>query len=244
MSEKVCQYCKGVGQIRVQEKKEVLLDKHGKPLDEYSYYTCFCVNNKLISNSFNKLRGVPDITLEDAKQAGEIAGLRNLLISGSEQKFLHLVKSTMVLHANYPHTFEFLNGVELVQKYYVEQPEKVTRSLLDLEEKSLVIFIFDACNENKAQSKAVFEVIKNRWRMNNFNKCLAKKEKIDRPTWVYAPNEEMLIASKEYSQELKPYLENFDKLDVSSETYKITSFEVRNTETSGSRPSTQDSLGM
>ncbi len=241
MEEKVCKYCKGTGQIKISEKKDFLFDKYGKLLDEYKYYTCFCVNNKLVSNSFNKLRGVPEIMLEDAKQAGKIAGFRNLLIYGSEQKFLHLVKSMMVLHANYHHTFELINGVELVQKYYVEQPQGVTRSLLDLEEKNLVIFIFDACNDNKAQSKAVFEVIKNRFRMNDYSKD--KKDKIDRPTWIYAPNEEALLASKEYSQDIKPYLANFYKLDISSEVYKVSTFEVNDNQNNISRPSVQDNLG-
>ena len=243
MFEKVCQYCKGTGQIMIPGKKG-FPNKFGQVQDSYYYYTCVCINNKLINNIFGRLRGVPDITFEDAKQAGKIAGFKNLVIYGNEQKFLHLVKSMMVLHANYHHTFEFLNGTELVQKYYVEQPQGIDRTLSDVENKDLVVLMFDTSTKNIAQSSVVFEVIKDRFRMNDFSKSASKTEDIKYPTWVYARNEETLLSSKEYSIELRPYLDKFDKLDMSSDAYKISTFEVIDTETSSVRASTQDGLGM
>jgi hypothetical protein len=214
-NENVCPYCGGAGQIIDRDRKNFTFDKSGKPLEEYRYYTCFCINNKIVSKSFTKLYGIPDITPDGTIKAGKFGGFKNLVIYGNEQKFLHLVKATMVLHANYHHTFEFVNGTELVHKYFVEQPRGITRHLPDLENKDMVIFIFDASTENKAQSRAVFEVVKNRFRMNNPEK-LAKKEKIERPTWVYSSNSDSLKSSKEYSPELAPYLSRYEERDLKS----------------------------
>lgn len=222
---KVCPYCGNLGQIKFisNDRKSVAVDKYGKSLEEFSYYTCPCINNKIISESYNKLSGMPDITLEEAITAGKFAGFRNLVLFGNEQKFLFLVKATMLLHANYHRTFEFLNGIELVQKYYVEQPQGVHRSLTDLENKDLVIFMFDAAPENRAQNTTVFEVIKSRLRMNSPDK-LFKKEKVERPTWVYAASQEAITKSKEYSLDAGQLLKT-DFTWLNLEEYK-TSFKT------------------
>lgn len=240
-SNKVCSYCGDSGQIRFKspDKKNTALDKLGNPIESYSYYTCFCVNNKVVSKSFNKLSGTPDITPEQAILAGKFAGFRNLIVLGNEQKFLHLVKATMVLHANYHHTFEFLNGIELVHKYYVQQPPGVFRSLSDLESKDLVIFIFDAAPENRAQNTTIFEVVKNRFRMNDPD-AQNKLKRVIRPTWIYASSQAALESSKEYSADIKPLLEYFSWVDLDKYT---TPFEVRVSSSSKKRSAAQDILG-
>ena len=236
-----CPYCGDSGQIkfRLPDKKSLALDKSGKPVDAYSYYTCFCINNKVVSKSFNKLSGIPSITPEQTIQAGKFAGFRNLIILGHEQKFLHLVKATMVLHANYHHTFEFLNGIELVHKYYVQQPVGVFRTLSDLEQKDLVIFIFDAAPENKAQNTTIFEVVKNRFRMNS-PEDQNKLKRVSRPTWIYSKSQASLEQSKEYSADIKPLLEYFTWVDLDK---YITPFEVAVASSSKKRSEAQNALG-
>jgi hypothetical protein len=240
-NKKVCPYCGDSGQIKFKlpDKQGVALDKNGASLEAYSYYTCFCVNNKLISKSFNKLVGIPDITPEQAITAGKFAGFKNLVLYGDELKFLHLVKATMLLHANYHHTFEFLNGIELVHKYYVEQPPGIYRSLSDLENKDLVIFIFDASPANKAQNTTVFEVVRNRYRMNDPDKVI-RKERIARPTWVYALTKVSLEQSKEYSAEIKPLLDTFEWVNL--DNYKVT-FAGSENLSFKKRSRAQDSIG-
>jgi hypothetical protein len=240
-NKKVCPYCGDSGQIkfRLPDKDLIAIDKFGKPVEAYSYYTCFCLNNKVVSKSFNKLVGAPDITPEQAIQAGKFAGFRNLIILGNEQKFLHLVKATMVLHANYHHTFEFLNGIELVHKYYVQQPPGVFRSLADLENKDLVIFIFDAAPENKAQNTTIFEVVRNRLRMNN-PEDLNKLRRVGRPTWIYSTTQASLEQSKEYSSEIKALMGYFTQIDLDNYT---TPFEINVSSSSKKRSEAQDILG-
>jgi hypothetical protein len=239
---KPCPYCNDSGQIKFEdpEKKSFAWNKQGKPLVEYCYYTCPCINNKVVNKSFNKLSGIPDITLEETIAAGRFAGFRNLILYGNERKFLHLVKATMVLHANYHHTFEFLNGIELVQKYYVEQPQGVYRCLQDLEDKDMVIFMFDSAPDNKAQNTTVFEVIKSRNRMNDPAQ-IVKKERVLRPTWIYTQSQEGITKSKEYSQDVAN-LFSTDFSWLSLEGYK-TPFNAPSSDTMKKRSKTQDSLG-
>lgn len=240
-NQKICPYCGDSGQIkfRLPDKIGPALDKQGKPIESYSYYTCFCINNRVVSKSFNKLIGAPDITPEQAIQAGKFAGFKNLIILGNEQKFLHLVKATMVLHANYHHTFEFLNGIELVHKYYVQQPIGVFRCLTDLENKDLVIFIFDAAPENKAQNTTVFEVVKNRLRMNSPD-AQNKLKRVERPTWIYSRTQASLEQSKEYSAEIRDLLQYFTWINLDNYT---TPFEVNVSSSSNKRSETQNVLG-
>lgn len=237
----ICPYCGGSGQIKFKpiDKEEVARDKQNKPIEAYSYYTCFCINNRVVSKSFNKISGIPDITPEEAIAAGKFAGFKNFLIHGNEQKFLHLVKATMVLHANYHHTFEFLNGLELVQKYYVQQPPGIFRSLSDLDNKDLLIFIFDASPSNKAVNATVFEVVKNRFRMNNPEKVL-NKSRIERPTWIYSMTKDSLKQSKEYSADIEPLLQYFTWLDL--DNYKV-SFGGKEIPSSKKRSNTQNIVG-
>ena len=239
---KLCPYCHDSGQIKfkAKDRANVALDKYGKPVEEYSYYTCLCVNNRAIALTYNKLSGMPDITLPEMIAAGNFAGFRNLVLYGNEKKFLHLVKATMVLHANYHHTFELLNGIELVQKYYVEQPQGIHRSIQDLEEKNLVVFMFDSAPDNKAQNTTVFEVIKSRNRMNNPAKIF-NKERVSRPTWIFTPSQEGITKSKEHSQDVATLLST-DFEWKSLEGYK-TPFKAESSETSKKRSVTQDNLG-
>ena len=240
-NEKKCPYCNDIGQIkfRLPDKKDVPRDKFGNPIEAYSYYTCFCVNNKLVTKSFNKLHGTQDVTPEDTIKAGKFAGFRNLVLYGDERKFLFLVKATMVLHANYHHTFEFLNGIELVHKYYVEQAPGIYRSLADLEDKDLVIFVFDASPDNKAQNTTVLEVVKSRVRMNDTTKSV-NKERVERPTWIYSPSIEALEKSKEYSAGIQQYLECFERLNL--DKYEVP-FSLEGAEPSRKRSKLQSNLG-
>lgn len=218
--EEKCPYCKGSGQIRLKAEKaekSSMLDRHGKPMDVVRYYTCFCINNRIISKTYNQLAGVPDITPDQALKAGKFAGFCNYLIFGSEMKFWHLVKSTMILHANYHRTFEILNGYDVVKRYYVEQADGIIRSLEDLEDRDLLIFVFDASMENKAQNKVVFEVIKRRVRMND-PEAIEKGEKIRRPTWIFAPSKENFKDSKEYSADIEELVTDFRILDMKKYT--------------------------
>lgn len=217
-NENVCPYCNGAEQIRIPADRPKMLDRHGKPMQDFLYYTCFCVNNRAISKKFNQLSGIPDITPSEALTAGNFAGFRNFLIFGPEMKFWHLVKATMVLHANYHRTFEVLNGYDVIKRYYVEQPDGVQRSLDDLENRDLLVFVFDASMENRAQNKVVFEVIKRRTRMNN-PEALKRGEKISRPTWIYAPSKEQFKESKEYSTDIEELVEDFKVLPLAK--YKV-----------------------
>ena len=237
----VCPYCGDSGQIKFKpvDKEEIAKDKQNKPIESHSYYTCFCINNKVVSKSFNKIAGIPDITPEQAIVAGRFAGFKNFLIHGNEQKFLHLVKATMILHANYHHTFEFINGLELVHKYYVQQPPGIFRSLDDLNSKDLLILIFDASPDNKAQNTTVLEVVKNRFRMNNPEKVI-NKSRIERPTWIYSRTKDSLKQSKEYSSDIAPILEYFTWLDL--DAYNV-SFGGKEISSLKKRSKAQDIVG-
>jgi hypothetical protein len=214
LGDAVCPYCSDTGQIRLKQKKAFMVDRNGKPMEEYRYYTCFCVNNRTISNQYNQLAGIPAITPEQALKASKFAGLRNLLLFGHSLKFLHLVKSMMVLHANYHKTFEMLNGYDVIKKYYVEQPTGEHRSIADLEEMDLLVFTFDTSMENRAQNRVVFEVIKRRCRMNDPTKMQQGKP-VDKPTWIYASSQENFKESKEYSADIEELIEFFTTLNLS-----------------------------
>lgn len=239
MSEKdICPYCKNTGQIRVKSRKTQMCDRNGNPMEDFSYYTCFCVNNRIISKKYNRLLGIPDITPKEALNAGKFAGFHNFLIFGDEIKFLHLVKSTMILHANFHRTFEMLNGYDVIKKYYVEQQDTIQHSIDELENKDLLIFIFDVSMENKAQNKVVFEVIKRRVRMNDPR--ATRKDKIQRPTWIYSPTKEDFKESKEYSTEIERLIEDFYVLDLKK--YNV-SFKTKEKRQSQSRISLSQDLG-
>lgn len=209
----VCPYCKNTGQIAFKEEKTYILDRNGNKIYDDRYYTCFCVNNRIISKQFNQLTGVPDITPQEALFSAQFAGFKNFLIFGNEMKFWHLVKATMLLHANFHRTFEILNGYDVIKRYYVEQPDGVVRSIDDLEDRDLLVFVFDASMENKAQNKVVFEVIKRRVRMNNPDD-IKENKKIYRPTWIYAPTKEGFKDSKEYSSDIEELIADFGTLNL------------------------------
>lgn len=218
MSDVKCSYCKDTGQIRTTGRVK---EFRGRMIQEEDASPCICVMNKSLSERFKQLGITPDAIPGDAikaakryaddtykktKEADRVASKRfqhrNLIFHGKESLFFYVLKCYFLFFYKY-HKFEFLEGLQVVQKYYVEQPNGEHRSLYDLNELDLLVISFTSKPNNVALQDVVLEVIKNR---SNLGKA----------TWIYTPTMENLRICKEYSEPMGMYLESYSKCNIGS----------------------------
>lgn len=221
MNEPVCKYCGGTGQIRTKGRVK---EFRGRKIYEEDASPCVCIMNKHLSERFKQLASVPDAAPEDAIKAAkryardtfkDMSDLdramaspskrfehRNLIFVGDETLFFYILKSYFLFFYKY-NKFEFLEGLEVVQKYYVEQHDGTHRSLYDLNKFDLLVLSFTSKPNNVAMQDNILEVIKNRSNLNY-------------PTWIYTPTIEGLTIAKEYSEPLQQYITNFNKCSVNN----------------------------
>lgn len=216
MSKFKCPYCEDTGQIRTEGRVKVF---RGREIHEDDASLCICVMNKFISEKFEQLGSLPDALPKDSIKAAKryaadtykttpekdrVASKRfkhrNLIFTGSENHFFYILKSYFLFFYKY-HKFEFLDGLQVVQKYYVEQANGESRSLYDLNDFDLLVLSFTSKPTNKAMEDCVLEVVKNR---SNLGKA----------TWIYSTNLESLKTAKEYSDPMDQYLEGYSKCNV------------------------------
>ena len=221
MNDVKCPYCQDTGQIRTKGRVK---EFRGRKIYEEDASPCVCVLNKYLSEQFRQFGKLPDATPRDAIKAAKryatdtFKGLsdeakavtpsitrfqhRDLIFSGEEDLFFYLLKSYFLFFYKFQ-KFEFIDGLQVVQKYYVEQPDGEHRSLYHLSEFDLLVISFTSKPDNKAMQDTVLEVIKNR-------------HNLGKPTWIYSPTVEGLRTAKEFSEPLGRYLEGFGKCNSST----------------------------
>jgi len=214
-----CSLCKDTGQIRTLGRVRTF---RGREIQEEDASPCVCVLNRQMSEKFEKLGGVPDALPEDSIKAAKRYSMdtfskltddekkdkspskrfqhRSLIFTGSESCFFYIMKSYFLFFYKYQR-FEYLEGLQVVQKYYVEQPDGSHRTLYDLGNFDLLVLSFTSRPNNSAMQEVVLEVVKNR-------------AALGKPTWIYCPTIEGLRISKEFSPPMDKYLEVFDKCSV------------------------------
>jgi hypothetical protein len=219
MSDVKCPYCGDTGQIRTKGRVK---EFRGRKIYEEDASPCICVLNKYLSERFNQFNGIPDAMPRDSikaakryaqdtfknltdeqikkKQASQRFQHRDLIFSGDEEQFFYILKSYFLFFYKYQ-KFEFLDGLQVVQKYYVEQPNGEYRTLYHLNEFDLLVLSFTSKPNNVAMQDVVLEVIKNR-------------HNLGKPTWIYSPTIEGLRTSKEFSEPLGRYIEAYGKCSV------------------------------
>jgi len=218
MGNAACLYCKDTGQIRTKGRER---EARGRVFYEEDAKPCVCVLNKFISDRFEPLGSISDATPNDAilaakryskdtykdlkiedRDPGKRFEHRNLIMHGNESYFYYILKSYLLFFYKF-HTFEFMDGLQIVQHYYVEQPEGEHRSLYDLNAKDLMVISFTSKPNNSALHDVVLEVIKNR---HNLNKA----------TWIYSETPQSLLTSKEYTEALNQYIKDFPRCNIES----------------------------
>lgn len=216
MGDSKCQYCGDTGQIRTKGRVK---EFRGRKIFEEDASPCVCVLNKFISERFEQLSSIPDALPVDAIKAAKRYTVdtyktlkeedrvaikrfqhRNLIFSGEQSLFSYILKSYFLFFYKFQ-KFEFLEGLKVVQKYYVEQPDGEHRSLYDLNEFDLLVISFTSKPNNVALQDVILEVVKNRFNLG-------------KATWVYSETAEGLTVSKEYSSGIEKYLNEFVKCNA------------------------------
>jgi len=229
MGNEKCPYCNDTGQIRTKGRVK---EFRGRKIYEEDASPCICVMNKFLSERFEQLNSVPDADPKDSikaakryaedtykvlKESERIASKRfkhrDLIFYGDESLFFYILKSYLLFFYKY-NKFEFLDGLKVVHKYYVEQPNGEHRSLYDLNEFDLVILSFTSKPNNAALQDVILEVVKNR---NNLGKA----------TWIYSDSLEGLLSSKEYSGALEWYIQGYSRCNVLN-NFDYMGYEVEN----------------
>jgi len=201
--ESPCPYCKDSSFLHIQGKPDREKGKLGE-----SIIPCCCTNAALINKKFPTLFTVADPPAKEfisiAKRFTEIKedkrSIKNCLFFGPEKRFFYVFKSLMLFYWNNVTAFELLDGIQIVHNYFVGKDEK---TLYDLQNFKLLGICFISVAKNNAMDTTILDVVKNRIRVN-------------RATWIYAPDINSLQQSKEYSDGLGEVLkDHFKKYDLS-----------------------------
>lgn len=196
-----CPYCRGTLFVDT-GYTEKMIEGH-KTL--YPYATpCTCEINRQLSKRFEIFSKIPDVLPEDAekvmKRYTKDGVVPNMILYGDEGMFLYVVKCFFV-HGFTHRDYMILEGANIVERYHVPRNDAwLTISVLD--QYDLLVILFTSYTEYQTLKSCVADVIKNRTR-------------ISKPTWIYAKDRSSLEASKEYSKDIKPLLEEFVERDVS-----------------------------
>lgn len=159
---------------------------------------CLCKKSEFISRSFDLLRQLGDqyLPFDKITEALEfnpdnLERSPNILIRGSERDFLLNVKSTIMLYKyEYPSlSFHCCRAIDLLQKFYVKQPDGHTPNLSETQKYDLLIFTLDTKEKNDVLKTCIAQVVNIR---KNY-----------RPTWLYLPESNLSECRYDYSPELE-----------------------------------------
>jgi hypothetical protein len=167
---------------------------------------CYCTNAAIINKIFHLLSTVSNpppfdflkITKLLTRDNKPLPHIANIIFYGSEKRFLYLVKSVFIFYWNHTKSFELMDGLEVLKKYYSSDSE---HSLYDLMKPELVALMFSTSLTNKALDKLIFDSIKNRYRYN-------------KSTWIYVSKEDELKNTTEYSESLDQIIKLFHIIDL------------------------------
>lgn len=181
----VCPYCGDRG-MKVLPQGEITVN--GRPMANEVSVPCICSLNRYVSTKHKRLSGVIDVRAEDAIKVAKALPFTSAVFHGSEDLFLYVVKGFLVIHFPFNRRFAVLTGADIAEKYAMAQPNGVIPTVDLLTEHDLAIILCVARVNNKAIGPGTQEVIANRTRTR-------------RPTWIYAPDQSALSASKEFGSD-------------------------------------------
>ena len=181
----ICPYCNGRGMKLVEIEAE---GPDGALLKRDASRPCICTLNSYVSAKHEWLTGVCDVTPEDCIEVGKKLNFSSYIFYGSEYKFLYVAKAFIVLHYHYNKSFKVLSGADVAQKYAMAQADGVIPTVTALTDFNLVTLLCVARINNKAITPGSYEMVANR-------------QRVKRPTWIFAPDETALHQSTEYSCE-------------------------------------------
>jgi len=193
----VCPYCKGSLFIGNGYIEKIVSGK--KALYPYAR-PCYCEVNRQIGVRFPALGALPDIPPKDAVVAFKNYRDQNILFHGKETDFLYIVKSFFMNEWN---TRDYIihEGMEIVQEYHVPKKDGTWRTISTLNQYDLLALLFTSYTHYDTLQNCVLDIIKNRLRL-------------EKPTWLYAKDDNELQNAKEFSSDLKPFLERFRKVTL------------------------------
>jgi hypothetical protein len=232
---KVCPYCKGSRFLETGYVEKIYDGK--RTLYPYTQ-PCYCERNKAINKQFGMLSGVPDAHPADIKKVRTDFAVKsldkgykgNMVIYGSDDTFRYLVKCFFC--KNFTHKdYMILEGSGIVEVYHVPKKDNSWLTTAELNKYDLLAIMFTSAARYESMKACVLDVVKNRFRLN-------------RPTWIYAYDEESLKSSVEYSDGLGPFLETYRKVRI-PERYGFENFEPARSNATQIRKErdVQDTLG-
>jgi hypothetical protein len=165
---------------------------------------CTCLKNQKVElqcRYFNTLN-THTVSDEEAKKTASTYKLsENYHFTGDFDSFVNICKAVFVYYMQSASTlFEFGNGYEILQNYYVEQQDGVNRTFMDLiERRQLVVIPFTTKLDNKAVANMTAELIRARVQSG-------------KATWVFT--EGAINLTKEYTEDLNLMMAKFKCITV------------------------------
>lgn len=194
-----CSRCGGTGTILVQSDKGIPTKNPNRVVHFTKAVLCVCRKNELVELSnpfFNRTPLITEETAEYCARLFDITKNLHLVWPESEKDLIPYLKGVLVHYRQDTNrTFHISNGLNIVQEYYVAQPDGITRNINDLVlYKDLLVIIFNTQAVNKAVTPVMMEIIQARFNAN-------------KPTWVCSSEE--IHTAAEFSEDLRPILNKF-----------------------------------
>ena len=226
----ICPLCKGEGKRIIVVRNAVT--RKMKTITEW----CLCVKSEYISKSYEMLKPLGKIYLPLEKidkylilNYEELSKSPNLYIINTSMDtfFLH-VKSVFIKYKfiNNPPSIYLCKAINILKDFFIPQEDGSKPELSDMTKFDLFIFTLDTLEKNDALWSCVLQVV--------YNRYCAKK-----PTWVYLPQFKSLETTREYSEELKSFVnpgnteETEDTEDSKKEKKKKKKYEIISIEEAG-----------
>ena len=201
----ICPLCKGEGKRIIVVRN--VQTKRMKTITEW----CLCVKSEYISKSYEILEpfGKIYLPLEKIDQRlilnyKELSASLNFYITNtSMDTFLLHVKSVIIKYRfiNNPPSIYLCRAINILKKFFVKQEDGSSPQLSNLNRYDLLIFTLDTKEKNDQIGTCVSQVVYNRY-------CASK------PTWIYLPEFDSLETTREYSEELKSFVNPVDTEDT------------------------------
>lgn len=197
----VCPLCNGA-------EKKVVIVRHAQTQQlKTSVEWCICMKSRYVSespgNEMLKWLGDTYLPLEKIDKElkfypSNLSVSPNFLIQDTDfETFCLCIKSTIIrYHFRDPIPLIYCcKAIDILKKFYVQQSDGTSPTLSDMNKFDLLIFTLDTKEKNDQLGTCVAQVIYNR-------DCICK------PTWIYLPEGVILQSVREYSDELRTYLES------------------------------------
>lgn len=219
----VCPLCGGAGK-KIKVVRNVQTNRM-KTIAEW----CLCEKSRYISKTYDMLKpyGATYLPLEKIHKSmtlnlKDLSESPNLYIINTNIRtfFLH-VKSVIIKYRfiDNPPLIYFCRAIEILKRFFVQQEDESKPQLTDLNRYDLLIFTLDTLQKNAHLGTCVSQVVYNRY-------CEFK------PTWIYLPESTVFENTREYTDELKAFIDpiveegsskkkKFDTISIVDTTMKI-----------------------